>query len=75
MTITEAFEVRIRFLQEHKRGSGADRSVIDNILRGEYDVYKDEGITIANEDLRFLSLSWEEQNKEIKDKLKLENNK
>ena len=58
MTLPEAFELRKKLLSSHGKWS-PEIGVLVNILCGEYDKYKEEGLSIAQDDLRFI----EEYNK------------
>ncbi|MDB4261383.1 hypothetical protein N9878_00810 [bacterium] len=51
LTVERALELRAII----KSMTHAERTVLGNILNGEYDRYKDSALTIANEDLDFLS--------------------
>ena len=52
MTIEQAFELRIEIKSKPRN----ERNVIEAILFGQYDSYKEEAITIAKEDAAFLLL-------------------
>lgn len=52
MTLEQAFKLRAEAKAIKDAGT---RSVINNILRGEYDRCKEEAMTIALEDIAFIN--------------------